>query len=72
MPLSGSPHVWRESYTATAVVALVFRFCECRAPRSDSQTSWRSLLHAKYAVLTCARPLGDTFAIAHSFDASSS
>jgi hypothetical protein len=37
----------------------------------ESQTTSKSGPHAKYAVLMCARPPGDTVAIAQSVDASS-
>src|SRR5436189_6257397 len=47
-------------------------FVECVASGSESQTSSRTSDQAKYAVLTCARPFGDTVAIAQSVDASSS
>jgi hypothetical protein len=45
---------------------------EWRASGAESQTISNSELHAKYAVLTCARPPGETVAIAQSFDSSRS
>jgi hypothetical protein len=46
------------------------RFRECVACGSDNQTRSNSRLHAKYAVLMCARPPRATVAMAHSVDAS--
>src|SRR5947199_10798701 len=72
MPRSGFPHCWVESKTAIAAEAFARRLREWPADGSESQTRSKSADHAKYAVLMCARPLGETVAIAHSVDASSS
>jgi hypothetical protein len=56
---------------ATATEGFARTFRECRASGAESHTTSNSGPHAKYAVFTCARPPGDTVAIAQSVDASS-
>ncbi len=48
---------------------LVRRLREWPASGAEIHTSSNARLHAKYAVLTCARPPGDTVAMAQSVEA---
>src|SRR6266545_294682 len=65
MPRSRPPQVWRVSKTAMATERCRARLREWCASGAESQTISNRGLHAKYAVLTCARPSADTVAIAH-------
>src|SRR5437870_12395414 len=72
MPRSDPPHVCVERKTATAAEPFARTFCEWRASGAESQTISNPGPQAKYAVLTWARPLGETVAMAQSRDASRS
>jgi len=71
MPRSRPPQVCVERNTATATDAFARTLRECCACGADHHTISNWGPHAKYAVLMCARPLGETVAIAQSVDAPS-